>query len=180
MELLTIENPKSESSQDWDLTQIINGKEIEMPSPKVYHQDIVSELCDIFKAFVKSNALGKVFMSPLDVIFEDGVNRVQPDLIFVSKDNYAIVQDWIRGVPDLLVEVVSKGSFYIDTIDKKEIYQKYGVKEYWIVFPEYDTIEVYSLENQSFKLFSRGTDEEIVKSKLLAGLEIKPISVTKI
>ncbi|MCU0325752.1 MAG: Uma2 family endonuclease [Spirosomaceae bacterium] len=63
MELLTIENPKSESSQDWDLTQIINGKEIEMPSPKVYHQDIVSELCDIFKAFVKSNALGKVFMS---------------------------------------------------------------------------------------------------------------------
>lgn len=180
MELLTIENPKSESSQDWDLTQIINGKEIEMPSPLTNHQKISRLLQKFFEKFIEENQLGEIFNAPLEVIFEEGVNRVQPDLIFVSKDNYSIIQDWIRGVPDLLVEVVSKGSFYIDTIDKKEIYQKYGVKEYWIVFPEYDTIEVYSLENQSFKLFSRGTDEEIVKSKLLAGLEIKPISVTKI
>lgn len=180
MELLTIESLQSKSSQDWDLTQIINGKEIEMPSPKVYHQNIVSELSDFFKTFVKSHDLGKIMMSPLDVIFEDGINRLQPDLIYISKNNYSIIQDWIRGVPDLLVEVVSKGSFYIDTIDKKEIYQKYGVKEYWIVFPEYDTIEVYSLENQAFKLFSRGTDEEIVKSKLLEGFEVKPIEITKI
>lgn len=180
MELLTLKNPTSKSSQDWDLSQIINGKEIEMPSPFLSHQKISRNLQRKLEDFVEKNELGEIYNAPLDVIFEDSVNRVQPDLIFISKDNQISLQDWIRGVPDLLVEVVSKGSFYIDTIDKKEIYQKYGVKEYWIVFPEYDTIEVYSLENQAFKLFSRGTDEEIVKSKLLEGFEIKPIEITKI
>jgi Uma2 family endonuclease len=163
----------AESLQDWDLTQIINGKEIEMPSPLLRHQKISRILQRIIEDFLMKNDLGELFNAPLDVIFEDGVNRIQPDLIYISNQNKSIIKDWIRGVPDLLVEVVSKGSFYIDTVDKKEIYQKYGVKEYWIVFPEYDTIEVFTLEEGMYKIFSRGTDAELVKSKLLAGLEIK-------
>jgi len=176
MELLaTLE---TENLQDWDLTQIINGKEIMSPSPISRHQIIVLELCGVFIEHARKNKLGKILISPLDVIFEDGVNRVQPDLIYISNENKDIIKDWIRGVPDLLVEVVSKGSFYIDTVDKKEIYQKYGVKEYWIVFPEYDTIEVFSLENDVYKIFSKGTDDEIVKSKLLDGLEVKVSDIT--
>lgn len=99
-------------------------------------------------------------------------------MIYISNENKEIIKDWIRGVPDLLVEVVSKSSFYIDTVDKKEIYQKYGVKEYWIVFPEYDMIEVFSLENDVYKIFSKGTDNEIVKSKLLDGFEVKVSDIT--
>ena len=169
---------ETESLQDWDLVQIINGKEIMSPSPISKHQIIVLELCGIFIEHTRKNKLGKVLISPLDVIFEEGVNRLQPDLIFISNENKGIIKDWIRGVPDLLVEVVSKGSFYIDTVDKKAIYEKYGVKEYWIVFPEYDTIEVFTLENGTYKMFSRGTDAELVKSNLLAGLEVKVSDVT--
>jgi Uma2 family endonuclease len=176
MELLaTLETT---SLQDWDLVEIINGKEIMSPSPISKHQIIVLELCGVFIEHTRKNNLGKVLISPLDVIFEAGINRVQPDLIYISNENKGIIKDWIRGVPDLLVEVVSKGSFYMDTVDKKEMYQKYGVKEYWIVFPEYDTIEVFSLENDNYKLFSRGTDAEIVKSKLLTGFEVKVSDVT--
>lgn len=177
MELLaTIE---TENLQDWDLVQIINGKEIMSPSPISRHQIILSELNDIFKAFTKKKKLGKILISPLDVIFEEDINRVQPDLIYISNENKEIIKDWIRGVPDLLVEVVSKSSFYIDTADKKEIYQKYVVKEYWIVFPEYDTIEVFTLdENGVYKIFSKGTDDEVVKSKLLEGLEVKISDIT--
>ncbi len=176
MELLaTLETT---SLQDWDLVEIINGKEIEMPSPLLKHQKISRIIQRMIEDFLLKNTLGEVFNAPLDVIFESGINRVQPDLIFISNENKGIIKDWIRGVPDLLVEVVSKGSFYMDTVDKKEMYQKYGVKEYWIVFPEYDTIEVFSLENGSYKLFSRGTDAEIVQSKLLTGFEVKVSDVT--
>ncbi len=171
-------NLETTSLQDWDLVEIINGKEIEMPSPLLKHQKISRILQRMMEDFLLKNNLGELFNAPLDVIFESGINRVQPDLIYISNENKGIIKDWIRGVPDLLVEVVSKGSFYIDTVDKKEIYQKYGVKEYWIVFPEYDTIEVFSLENGNYKLFSRGTDAEIVKSKLLPGLEVKVSDVT--
>ncbi len=168
----------AESLQDWDLIQLINGKEVEMPSPLIKHQKVSRLLQRIIEDFLLQNQLGELFNAPLDVIFEEGVNRVQPDLIYIADENKGIIKDWIRGVPDLLVEVVSKGSFYIDTVDKKEIYQKYGVKEYWIIFPEYDTIEVFSLENDGYKIFSKGTDDEIVKSKLLEGLEVKVSDIT--
>lgn len=168
----------AESLQDWDLVQLINGKEVEMPSPLIKHQKVSRLLQRIIEDFLLQNGLGELFNAPLDVIFEEGINRVQPDLIYISDENKGIIKDWIRGVPDLLVEVVSKGSFYIDTVDKKEIYQKYGVKEYWIIFPEYDTIEVFSLENDGYKIFSKGTDDEIIKSKLLNGLEVKVSDIT--
>lgn len=121
----------TDSLQDWDLVQIINGKEIEMSSPLLKHQKISRILQRMIEDFLLQHNLGEIFNAPLDVIFEAGVNRVQPDLIYISNENKEIIKDWIRGVPDLLVEVVSKGSFYIDTVDKKEIYQKYSVKEYW-------------------------------------------------
>lgn len=168
----------TDSLQDWDLTQIINGKKIASLCPNVIHHTFEIELYQHIKDHTKKYKLGHVFTIPLDVIFEEGINRVQPDLIYISDENKGIIKDWIRGVPDLLVEVVSKGSFYIDTVDKKEIYQKYGVKEYWIVFPEYYTIEVFSLEDDGYKIFSKGTDDDVVKSKLLNGLEVKVSDIT--
>lgn len=156
--------------QDWDLTQIINGKEIMSPCPKIYHQKISRKLQRIIEDFVNGENLGEVFNAPLDVIFEENFNRVQPDLMFISNDNLHIAQDWIRGVPDLLVEIISKSSFHLDTNEKKELYQRYGVEEYWIVLPEYLTVEIYSLEENQYRLFSSATDDQIIKSKLLTGL----------
>ncbi|MBF0345749.1 MAG: Uma2 family endonuclease [Nitrospirae bacterium] len=68
------------------------------------------------------------------------------DILFIRKENSAIMQDYIRGVPDMVCEIVSKGSVAKGTVTKKEIYERYKVPEYWIVFPELETIEVFTIE----------------------------------
>jgi Uma2 family endonuclease len=154
---------------DHDLTQIINGVEVMSSSPFNYHQEVVENIYDEIKAYVKKGKHGWIALSPLDVILEEGMNRLQPDLFFISTANSAIIQDWIRGVPDLTIEVVSKGSLKLDTQDKKAIYEKYGVKEFWLVFPEFQAIEIFTLENGKYVLTSFAEEKGIVESTVLNG-----------
>jgi Uma2 family endonuclease len=158
--------------RDFDLTEIINGVEIMAPSPFIKHQDISGNLNEIIRQYIKKNKLGKLYYSPLDIILEEDINRLQPDLVFIKNENMAIAQDWIRGVPDMVCEIVSIGSVAMDTITKKDIYEKYRVSEYWIVLPEFSTIEVCVLENDKYKLFSCAEGEGVVKSKVIEGLEV--------
>ncbi|MBF0344346.1 MAG: Uma2 family endonuclease [Nitrospirae bacterium] len=157
---------------DFDLTEIINGVEVMGPSPFGKHQDISQNINRLLVNYVHKNKLGKVFYSPLDVILKEGMQKLQPDLLFIKKENMAIFQDWIRGVPDMVCEIVSKGSHTKDTLTKKEIYERYKVPEYWIILPEFETIEVLIIEGDKYKLFSTSEGEGIVKSKVIEGLEI--------
>ncbi|MBF0317359.1 MAG: Uma2 family endonuclease [Nitrospirae bacterium] len=168
---------QTEPERDIDLTEIIEGEEIMGASPFCRHQIVLANLDYELKSYVKENDLGIIPFTPLDVIFEEGVNRLQPDLMFIKKENLAIVQDWIRGVPDMVVEVVSKYSMVRDTITKKGIYQRYKVPEYWIVMPEYEAIEVFVIENNIYELFSYAVESGSIKSKVIPGLEIDVASV---
>ncbi|MBP9887178.1 MAG: Uma2 family endonuclease [Leptospiraceae bacterium] len=163
------------SKPDLDLTQIINGEEIMAPSPFGIHQRISHNLDIEISLFLRRKPIGSLFAAPLDVIFEEGINQVQPDLIFIKKENMGIFHEhgWIRGVPDLLIEVVSKGTITRDTEEKYEIYQKYGVSEYWLVFPEQQCIEVYTLENSIYTIYcsTERTNGKVV-SKILTGFEL--------
>jgi len=160
---------------DIDLTQIINGEEIMAASPFGIHQRISYNLTLEIGLFLRSKPVGTLFTAPLDVIFEEKINKVQPDLIFIKKENMHIFHEhgWIRGVPDLLIEVVSKGTITRDTEEKFDIYQKYGVSEYWLVFPEQQCIEVYTLENSIYSLYcsTEKTDGKVI-SKILTGFEL--------
>ncbi|MBF0464699.1 MAG: Uma2 family endonuclease [Nitrospirae bacterium] len=93
--------------RDLDLTEVINGEESMGPSPFGIHQRIVGILQDIIRQYIKLKSLGEIYLSPLDVIFEEGINRLQPDILFIRKENMSIFQDWIRGVPDMVCEVIS-------------------------------------------------------------------------
>ncbi|MBF0518222.1 MAG: Uma2 family endonuclease [Nitrospirae bacterium] len=159
-------------TRDFDLTEIINGEEIMGPSPFRRHQRIVGILHDIIRQHIKLKNLGEIYLSPLDVIFEEGINRLQPDLLFVRKENMAILQDWIRGVPDMVCEIISQGSYEMDTEIKKAIYEKYRVPEYWIVMPELQMIEILTIENDRYKLHSIASFEGIVTSKVIEGLQV--------
>ncbi|KWT90498.1 Uma2 family endonuclease [Candidatus Magnetominusculus xianensis] len=158
--------------RDLDLTEIINGEEVMGPSPFGKHQGIGGNLYGIIWHYVKKNELGKVYYSPLDIIFEEGVNRLQPDILFIKKENMSIFQDWIRGVPDMVCEIVSPGSFERDTEIKKAIYEKYRVPEYWIVLPEFFTIKILTIEKDKYKLHSIAEVEGVVTSKVIEGLQI--------
>ncbi|WP_444548237.1 Uma2 family endonuclease [Candidatus Magnetomonas plexicatena] len=157
---------------DLDLTEIINGEEIMGPSPFFQHQKIVSKLHLIIGLYAKINNLGEVHLSPLDVIFDEAVNRLQPDILFIRKENLSIAQDWIRGVPDMVCEIISPYSYEMDTEVKKAIYEKYKVPEYWIVMPEPQTIEILTIENDKYKLHSFAAIGGVVTSKVIAGLQV--------
>ncbi|KWT78293.1 Uma2 family endonuclease [Candidatus Magnetominusculus xianensis] len=165
MEALTIE-------RDLDLTEIINGEEVVSPSPFSKHQRIVMKLIIAINRHIEAKGLGELYVSPLDVILEEGLNRLQPDILFIRKENTTIIQDWIRGVPDMLCEIVSQGSFRWDTNVKKEIYEKYGVPEYWIIIPELKIFEVFTIEEGKYKLYSYAEGEGVVTSRVIEGLDV--------
>lgn len=140
------------------------------PTPK--HQASVGELYAALRDFVKSHKLGKVFVSPIDVVLSQR-RVVQPDIVFVSTAKQAIIQDAIRGVPDLVVEIISTGSWRRDTIDKRALYQQFGVQEYWLVDPEAATVQVLTLKDGEFQLLGRFTKTQTARSELLKGFKVR-------
>ena len=162
--------------KDFDLREIIDGEEYILNSPFRKHQRISQNLDYIIFSHIKKNNLGYLYTSPLDVILDDAKGKevtLQPDLIFISKENAGIEQDWIRGIPNMLCEIVSKYSHYRDTIKKRKIYERYKIPEYWLVYPEYSTIEIYIIEQDGYELYSMATDNGVVKSKVVEGLEFE-------
>lgn len=99
--------------------QIINGEEIDLPSPKSIHQLAMGKLLPVLYDHVEAHQLGEMYRVPFDVIFEENVNVLQPDFLFISRQNESIVQDDVRGIPDLVIEVVSSEMLNIDTVIKR-------------------------------------------------------------
>ena len=107
-----------------------------VPAPSTSHQSVSRNLEFLIWNFVKQKGLGKVFDAPIDVVSDDD-EVFQPDIVFIKSENQSIIgKNAIQGIPGLIVEIVSPSSTFYDTIEKKDIYRKYGVKEYWIIFPD--------------------------------------------
>ena len=92
--------------------------------------------------------------------------------MFIRAENAGIVGDWIRGVPDLVVEVISTTHAERDRIVKREVYEQAGVPEYWLVDPGSLSVEVFRLEEGTYRpagyLEGRGT----VRSPLLPDVSV--------
>ncbi len=168
------------SKSEFDLSQILNGVTVMAPSPFGFHQNIISNLVLLIGNHAKLHKSGKILTSPLDVIFEEGYNVLQPDLIYIKKENMSIFDSngHIHGVPDLLIEIISASSVSRDTVEKFKIYEKYGVNEYWIVFPEQKVIEVFVLKDGKYSLLcSTENSEGIVTSIVLQNLKFNVADV---
>ena len=152
-------------------TELWDGELIRSPAPTPSHQQLIVRLLCEMDGFVSERKLGTVFVSPIDVVLTQR-RVVQPDLLFISNKRGGIVQDRIRGVPDLAVEVLSPGTRRRDRVDKKNLYEQFGLPEYWIVDPESRTIEVFVLVKGAYQLKTRASDHEKAASKLLAGFAV--------
>ncbi len=149
--------------------EIIDGELFEMPAPSLRHQKIVGTLYRLLSQHVEEKALGEVYISPVDAVLSP-YHVVQPDIVLVLKENYHILKEnSIHGSPDLVVEVVSPSTFKRDTEDKRKLYAKYGIKEYWLVFPEERVVEVLTLEGGEYGVFSHAFESGKVCSRLLEG-----------
>ncbi len=96
---------------------------------------------------------------------------VQPDVLFIARTRMDIVQNHIAGAPDLVMEVISAGSWQRDRIEKKALYEQAGVAEYWIIDPDSQTVEVFALVKGVYQLHSKSTGKDVAKSKLLVGFK---------
>ncbi|MES2733175.1 MAG: Uma2 family endonuclease [Bacteroidota bacterium] len=152
--------------------EIINGELNDMsPAPSPEHQSILKKLFKKLDSVVESLALGEVSFAPYDVILDQN-NVVQPDIFFVSKENTGkITKKGFGSVPDLVVEILSPSSYYRDTVEKKDLYERFGVKEYWIIDPANRVIEVFTLQENKYQLHVFVAEEGKVTSVVLAGFE---------
>lgn len=128
--------------------EIIDGYAYNMsPAPTLKHQRIVSLLDRKLSDKVESKGCS-LFIAPADVVF-DNYNIVQPD-VFVVCDKKKITEANIQGAPDLILEIISPSTELKDKREKKRIYERFGVAEYIIIYPEREYLEKFILDNSRY------------------------------
>lgn len=145
--------------------QLIENNLVMAAAPLDRHQRLLGEIYLQIGAFVKKHQLGEVRIAPYDV-YLGRKNVFQPDIIFINNENLSLIkEDGLHGAPDLVVEILSPTTAKYDLEEKKDVYERYGVKEYWIVEPASLSVQGYFLVNNSFEKTS--TENGRIISRLL-------------
>jgi len=153
------------------LAELIDGEIFMSVAPRVPHQGVILNLAMALTVFAHPRRLGRVVLSPMDVHLPSG-DIVEPDLIFVRRENLAIIQDWVRGVPDLLVEVLSPSHPERDLIVKRDLYARNGVGEYWIVDPADRSVQILKLSGNRYEPAGYRKGDQALATDLLPGLAL--------
>ena len=152
--------------------EVINGELLVTPAPGTAHQRVIAELNFQIAGFVRSRELGEVFFAPTDVVLSES-DVVQPDILFISGNRADIVKPRaIHGAPDLVVEIVSPSSVSRDRHSKLPLYERSGVREYWIVDPANRSIEVFILTENGYALHAFAATDGSVSSVVLDGFSV--------
>ncbi len=153
--------------------ELIEGDLLMTPSPVTRHQRISRKIEFALEKYVTENDLGEVFYAPFDICL-DAENVVQPDLLFVLKERMDIIGEKnIQGAPDLVIEIISESTAYRDLVQKKKLYARFGVKEYWIVIPEESSVDLFTLKDDVFVLHKSYSKDDTLQSQLLQKLKIE-------
>ncbi len=154
--------------------ELIDGEHLVTPAPTSRHQEICVELIARIRTHLRGQPVGKLYTSPIDVVLSDR-DVVQPDVLFVSNERREIVGDRVNGAPDLLVEIVSPSTRRADHVTKRHLYDRAGVREYWIVDPEIEVVKVYRRsDNGTFPKVAEPSREGggVLETPLLPGFAL--------
>ena len=155
--------------------EIIDGEHYVTAAPFIRHQRVSWRLGGYFFKFLEEHPLGEFFQAPVDVLLSPH-DIVQPDLLFVSTERAHILKKrYVRGAPDLVVEILSESTRRLDQALKLRRYERFGVRECWLVDPDRNTVTVYRLRDG---VFVRVTDlsaaaGDVLTTPILPGLEIR-------
>lgn len=152
--------------------QLIDGFFVREPSPGEHHQSATGELFVQLYSYVKSRALGAVYVAPFDVIIETGehTQSLQPDILFVAKDRLGIVHErGVMGSPDLVIEALSPSTRHYDTGRKSELYLAHGCRELWLIDPAARRIDVVAVTGDRGRFRRRFGAGEMVESSVVPG-----------
>ena len=152
--------------------EIVNGELLVTPAPGGRHQEVVLELAVVLHGYAKEHG-GKAYPAPRDVYFSD-TTVVQPDVLFVRAEHLDRAEErFVRGAPDVVIEVSSPSTRRTDQVRKRDVYEHHSVPEYWFVDLDADRMEVYRLEGSRYghpELYGRG---ESFGSPVVPGLSIQ-------
>ena len=156
--------------------ELLNGKIFMMSSPSVNHYQITFNIVSAFQSYLKGKNC-RAFGDGVDVYLTEE-DRVIPDAMIVcNKDS--IQKNGIHGTPELIVEVLSPSTAKNDKGYKKDLYESVGVREYWIVDPVLQSIEVYLLANGKYRLeeIYRLPEEDMTEKEKELCKTIVPVSL---
>jgi Uma2 family endonuclease len=165
--------------EDGHRHELIDGEHIVTPSPSRRHQVVSWRLSRWIGNFLEDNPIGEALAAPFDVVLtrED---VVQPDLMFVSSDRSGIWADKnVQGAPDLVIEILSEGTRDRDETRKLNLYERFGVREYWLVDPVPETAQLYRREGGRLVLVQEisAAQGDFLETPLLPGLRIPLVEV---
>jgi Uma2 family endonuclease len=165
--------------EDGKRYEIIEGELSVTPAPTPRHQAIQLRLGSLLLTYLDKQPLGRVFVSPIDLALSL-VDVVQPDVLFIAQGRVHIIAEKnIVGIPNLIIEILSPSSTTRDQREKLDLYQRYGLQEYWIVDPETEAIEVYeSVANRLEKVETLKTGERLF-ARQIPGLSLEVAEIFK-
>jgi len=152
--------------------ELYRGELIMPPHPTHRHQRVVGRAYRLLSDFVEDRNLGIVQVAPLPVRL--GPDHVrEPDVLFLLNEHADRIGDQCWGPPDLAMEVTSPSTRKADRQEKPREYAQAGIREYWLLDPEAETIEVYVLRKRAYRLWVKAARGETAASQLLTGFKLR-------
>ena len=173
--LLTVADLDAFPDDDGNRYELIGGELFVSRAPGIPHQRVLHNLQLEFGSYLKANPVG-ILVPGAGAIFSD-YDAVIPDLVFVRNEfwDQAVTGEKFTGALDLVIEILSPGTQNRerDLSAKRQLYGKYGVKEYWIVDSENREVIVLRLQRQTLEEIARLQSDDELTSPLLSGFQMK-------
>jgi len=130
--------------------EIIDGEHYVTAAPATRHQRISRNLLYLIQTYLETHPVGELFGAPFDALLSE-FDIVVPDLIYLSHERSTFLTSKnLQGPPDLVIEILSPSTKSRDRKLKRDLYERVGVREYWVVDPEADQVEIYRSNENTF------------------------------
>ena len=162
------------ADDDLFIYELFDGEIMKRSAPSLIHQRISRKLLGKMDTYIEEKKLGEVFSAPVDLNLDEH-NAFQPDLAFISKERSFLIEDddYIKGAPDLVVEIISPGTVKKDRVIKKDLCERFAVREYWLVDPLNKGIEIYTMQEDKYVLHDLQEISGKISSTVLTGFELE-------
>lgn len=150
-----------EIPDDGNFYELIDGVVVMSPSPTPRHQRVAMRISFLIGTYLDTNPVGELF-AEIDVHFGEGTQGgdlvYRPELVFVRAERLAGMEERITGAPDMVLEVISRGSRRIDTETKRADYERFGVREFWLIDPKRDSVVFHRLVDGKYVVIEPNGD----------------------
>lgn len=164
-------------TKDTERAELIDGEIYMIASPTPEHQRISGNIFFEMKNYFKNKEC-EPFAAPLDIVLEndsgDKTDIVQPDLMVIC-DKSKFTSSNYKGIPTLIIEILSPSTAAKDTIKKMDLYMRFKLPEYWIVRPKSKTVDIY-VYDENLRAYTEPmaySKDDVVKSSIFKDLSIK-------